>query len=61
MFAGAFLVAVLAIVLDILLGGLGWLAARHASPGRRSIRSRQAGPEGEMIGEASQTQLNLVG
>jgi hypothetical protein len=52
---------VLAIVLDILLGGLGWLAARHASPGRRSIRSRQAGPEGEMIGESSQTQLNLVG
>ena len=35
MFAGAFLVAVLAIVLDILLGGLGWLASRHASPGGR--------------------------
>jgi hypothetical protein len=52
---------VLAIVLDILLGGLGWLAARHASPGRRSIGSRQAGPEGEMIGESSHTQLNLVG
>src|SRR5215213_7836708 len=61
MFAGAFLVAVLAIVLDILLGGLGWLAARHASPGRRSVRSRQAGPGGEMIGESSHTQLNLVG
>jgi len=25
------------------------------------IRSGQAGPEGEMIGESSQTQLNLVG
>jgi osmoprotectant transport system permease protein len=38
MFAGAFLVAVLAIVLDILLGGLGWLASRHASPeGRRMV------------------------
>jgi osmoprotectant transport system permease protein len=35
MFAGALLVAVLAIVLDILLGGLGWLASRHASPGGR--------------------------
>jgi osmoprotectant transport system permease protein len=35
MFAGAFLVAVLAIVLDILLGGLGWLARRLASPGGR--------------------------
>jgi osmoprotectant transport system permease protein len=61
MFAGAFLVAVLAIVLDILLGGLGWLAARHASPGPRSVRSRQAGPEGEILGESAQTQLNLVG
>jgi osmoprotectant transport system permease protein len=39
MFAGAFLVAVLAIVLDILLGGLGWLASRHASPGGRRIVS----------------------
>ncbi|HTF39990.1 MAG TPA: ABC transporter permease [Propionibacteriaceae bacterium] len=37
MFAGAFLVAVLAIVLDILLGGLGWLARRHASPGGRKM------------------------
>lgn len=37
MFAGALLVAVLAIVLDILLGGLGWLASRHASPGGRNM------------------------
>ena len=37
MFAGAFLVAVLAIVLDILLGGLGWLSRRHASPGGRKM------------------------
>ena len=35
MFAGAFMVAALAIVLDILLGGLGWLASRHARRGRR--------------------------
>jgi osmoprotectant transport system permease protein len=60
MFAGAFMVAVLAIVLDILLGGLGWLAGRHASPARRSVRSRTS-PGGEMIDEPSQTQLNLVG
>jgi osmoprotectant transport system permease protein len=37
MFAGAFLVAVLAIVLDILLGGLGWLAGRRAHPGPKTI------------------------
>jgi osmoprotectant transport system permease protein len=37
MFAGAFMVAALAIVLDILLGGVGWLARRHASPGRKTI------------------------
>jgi osmoprotectant transport system permease protein len=61
MFAGAFMVAVLAIVLDILLGGLGWLAGRHASPARRSVRSRRTSPGGEMIDEPSQTQLNLVG
>jgi osmoprotectant transport system permease protein len=61
MFAGAFMVAVLAIILDILLGGLGWLAGRHAHPARRSMRGRQTGPENEIIGESSQTQLNLVG
>jgi osmoprotectant transport system permease protein len=51
MFAGAFMVAALAIVLDILLGGLGWLASRHASPGRRRRRSRQASPRGETISQ----------
>jgi osmoprotectant transport system permease protein len=55
MFAGAFLVAVLAIILDLLLGGLGWLASRHASPGRR-VR-----PVGRMISEPTGTPLNLVG
>jgi osmoprotectant transport system permease protein len=49
MFAGAFMVAVLAVVLDILLGGVGWLASRHASPGRRTSRSRGASPRGETI------------
>jgi osmoprotectant transport system permease protein len=49
MFAGAFMVAVLAVVLDILLGCLGWLASRHASPGRRTSRSRRASPRGETI------------
>ena len=46
---GRLLVAVLAIVLDVLLGGLGWLAGRHASPGRRTSRSRGASPRGETI------------
>ena len=32
MFAGAILIAALAILLDLLLGGLGWLAARRARP-----------------------------
>lgn len=36
MFAGALLVAVLAIVLDIILGGIGWLAGRHARPGAKT-------------------------
>src|SRR5215203_1531430 len=39
MFAGAFMVAALAIVLDILLGGVGWLASRRASPGGKRIVS----------------------
>jgi osmoprotectant transport system permease protein len=51
MFAGAFMVAALAIVLDILLGGLGWLASRHASPGRRKRRSRQASPRSETVSQ----------
>ena len=49
MFAGALLVAVLAIVLDVLLGGLGWLAGRRASPG------------GKPVSKAIEPQLNLVG
>ena len=32
MFAGAFLIALLAIVLDLLLGAIAWLAARRARP-----------------------------
>ena len=36
MFAGALLVAALAVVLHLLLSGLGWLAARRARPRRRS-------------------------
>jgi osmoprotectant transport system permease protein len=34
MFAGAVLIALLAIALDILLGGIGWAAARAARPSR---------------------------
>jgi osmoprotectant transport system permease protein len=49
MFAGALLVAVLAIVLDVLLGALGWLAGRRASPG------------GKRVSKAIDPQLNLVG
>ena len=37
MFAGALLVAVLAMVLDVLLGGLGWLAGRRVSPGGKPV------------------------
>jgi osmoprotectant transport system permease protein len=33
MFAGAVLVAALAILLDVLLGVIGWLAARRTNPG----------------------------
>jgi osmoprotectant transport system permease protein len=36
MFAGAILIAGLAILLDLLLGGLGWLAARHARPNSKT-------------------------
>jgi len=49
MFAGALLVAALAIVLDVLLGALGWLAGHRASPG------------GKTISKAIEPQLNLVG
>ena len=54
MFAGAFMVAALAIVLDILLGGLGWLASRQPGtsvdarpshqPGRRDDRPTITNP-----------------
>ena len=59
MFAGAFLVAVLAIALDLLLGALGWLAGRHASPGRRA--SRGASPGGETIDRPTESPFSLVG
>ncbi|WP_375424709.1 ABC transporter permease [uncultured Friedmanniella sp.] len=36
MFAGALMIAALAIVLDLLLGGLGWFAARRARPRSRT-------------------------
>src|SRR5215216_1688540 len=49
MFAGALLVAGLAIVLDLLLGALGWLAGRRASPVAKTI------------GTGIEPQLNLVG
>jgi osmoprotectant transport system permease protein len=42
MFAGALLIAALAIVLDVLLGGAGWLVARRTSP--RSKTSHDAVP-----------------
>lgn len=42
MFAGAVLVALLAIVLDIVLGILGWFAGRRARP--RNTRNREAVP-----------------
>jgi osmoprotectant transport system permease protein len=48
-FAGALLVAVLAIVIDVLLGTLGWLAGRRVSPG------------GKTGSQAMDPQLNLVG
>ena len=44
MFAGAVLVAILAIVLDILLGGLGWLLARRSRPGRKIPSIMAAAP-----------------
>jgi osmoprotectant transport system permease protein len=44
MFAGALLVAVLAILLDILLGGIGLLAARRTRPRRKTTASAVAAP-----------------
>jgi osmoprotectant transport system permease protein len=37
MFAGALLVALLAIVLDVVLGGIGWLAARRSRPRSKTL------------------------
>jgi len=39
MFAGAFLIALLAIVLDLLLGAVAWLAARRARPRTKTTPS----------------------
>ena len=39
MFAGAFLVALLAIVLDVVLGGIGWLAGRRSRPRSKTVRA----------------------
>lgn len=44
MFAGAVLVAVLAILLDFLLGALGWLAARRRSPNRQAVEEAVVAP-----------------
>jgi osmoprotectant transport system permease protein len=44
MFAGAFLVAALAIFFDLLLGALGWVAARKTHPRAKTPRSREAVP-----------------
>jgi osmoprotectant transport system permease protein len=44
MFAGAVLVAALAIFFDLLLGGLGWLAGRKTHPRAKTRRSREAVP-----------------
>jgi osmoprotectant transport system permease protein len=44
MFAGALLVAVLAIVLDVVLGGIGWLAARRRGPGVKTLEEFVAVP-----------------
>ena len=44
MFAGALMVAVLAVLLDIVLGGLGWLAARRSRPSDKTARASVAVP-----------------
>jgi osmoprotectant transport system permease protein len=44
MFAGAILIAALAIVLDLLLGGLGWLAARRARPRSKTAAALAVAP-----------------
>ena len=44
MFAGAFLIALLAIALDLLLGLVAWLAARHARPRSKTVPSYALAP-----------------
>lgn len=44
MFAGAILIAGLAIVLDLVLGGLGWLAARRARPRSKTAAALAVAP-----------------
>ncbi len=44
MFAGAFLVALLAIVLDVVLGTIAWLFARRARPRSKTVGSALAVP-----------------
>ena len=44
MFAGALLVAALAILLDLLLGGIGWLVARRARPRSKTARALALAP-----------------
>lgn len=44
MFAGAFLIALLAIALDLLLGLIGWLAARRARPRSKTTASYALAP-----------------
>lgn len=44
MFAGALLIATLAIVLDLLLGGIGWLVARRAHPRSKTSLSLALAP-----------------
>ena len=44
MFAGAFLIALLAIVLDLLLGLVAWLAARRARPRSKTVPSYALAP-----------------
>lgn len=44
MFAGAILIAALAIVLDLLLGGLGWATARRARPRNQGVVASTVAP-----------------
>ena len=60
MFAGAVLVAALAIVLDLLLGLVGWLAARRSSPGRAAEMAFAAGADaGQGVSERGCRRLRI--